>query len=69
MVKSYVIKFTILTIFSLEFSSINHIHIALQKISSCQTGAGKAGYPHQKNEVGPLPYTTFKKLTDSELKT
>lgn len=56
-------------IFSLQFNNIDHICIALQQISSCKTGAGKAGYPHQKNEVGPLPYTTFKKLTDSELKT
>lgn len=23
-------------------------------------GAGMSGYPHEKNEVGPLPHTTLK---------
>lgn len=23
-------------------------------------GLGKIGYPHIKNEIGPLPYTTYK---------
>ena len=29
----------------------------------------KTGYPLQKNEVGPLPNTIYKKLTQNESKT